>query len=293
MCNIFKITALFVAVLSLSAILCGCSGGNDGNREKRSTSYSSFITDVAGKAIPAYKTVEINNLDSSLFKTDENGRMTYNDPAVGYYSGIDISRYQGEIDWKAVAADGIDFVILRIGGRGYGEKGIMFADDNFETNYNGAIAAGLKVGVYFFSQAVSTAEAKEEAEYMLGLLGNKKIDYPVVFDWELIENEPNARTNGVSNETVTDCANSFCETVKNAGYKPVIYFNRSLGYDQYDLSRINHYDFWIAEYKQAPEFYYNFSMWQYTKQGKVAGIEGDVDLNICFFDYSTEPDTSA
>ena len=174
--------------------------------------------------------------------------------------------------------------MIRIGGRGYG-NGQLYEDTNFEENIEGALDAGLDVGVYFFSQAISVEEAREEAAYLLERIAPYDITYPVVFDWEVI-GKSNARADNLDTDTLGACANAFCEAVAAAGYEPMIYVSLNTGYLKYDLRQIDQYDLWLAEYDDAPTFYYNFQMWQYTSSGTVAGIDGDVDLNLSFVHYA-------
>lgn len=212
----------------------------------------------------------------------ENGRIVYNDNTVGYTTGIDVSAFQGDIDWEAVAADGIDFAIIRVGLRGYGSSGNIYEDDNARKNLRNAAAAGLNVGVYFYSQAISTEEALEEAEFVLDIIKDYEISAPVVFDWE---NEPDIamRTDNLDSYTLTQCAVTFCERIKQAGYMPAVYFNLTDAYVRYDLNKIKDYVFWYAQHEgESPKFYYAYSIWQYSDTGKVDGIKGNVDLNICF-----------
>lgn len=198
--------------------------------------------------------------------------------------GIDVSYYQGDIDWEAVRADGVEFAILRLGYRGYGE-GTLNLDVEFLDNIKGAAEAGVDVGIYFFSQAITVAEAVEEADFVLRYIRDYDITYPVCFDWEPIFNDA-ARTDGLDRRTLTDCAVAFCERIEAAGYAPMVYFTKWLGYTQYDLSRLADYELWFAEYTDAPGFYYDFDMWQCSSKGSVAGIEGNVDMNWSRFDYS-------
>lgn len=137
--------------------------------------------------------------------------------------GIDVSTYQGEIDWEQVALSGIDFAMIRLGLRGYTQGGIRM-DSMFERNIDEALAAGLDVGVYFFSQAVSVQEAEEEADFVLGQLEGYTLTYPVVFDWESVS-DASARTNHMDAEEVTRCAAAFCDKIAAAGYTPMIYVN--------------------------------------------------------------------
>ena len=181
---------------------------------------------------------------------------------------------------KKVKASGIDFAIIRLGYRGYTE-GSIYQDSNFESNIKEALDAGLEVGVYFFSQAITAKEAQEEADFVLSRLKGYDITFPVVFDWEAL-GKTSARTYGLDTDTLCECAVVFCDKVAAAGYTPMVYFTSYIGYIKYDLSRIMDYKFWFAQYSATPSFYYDYQMWQYTSRGKVDGISGDVDMNIYF-----------
>ncbi len=221
----------------------------------------------------------LNPYDRDGFSLDEKGRVTYEKDGKRARTGVDVSTYQKEINWQAVAGDGIDFAILRLGYRGYTEGG-LFLDQTFENNLRGALDAGLEVGVYFFSQAVTPEEAEAEAAYILNAIEGCEITGPIAFDWEPIAPGNNARTDGLDNDVLTRCANAFCAKIEGAGYTPAVYFNQSLGYLRYDLRELTGYELWLAEYDTKPDFYYHFDLWQYTHTGRVAGIEGDVDLNL-------------
>lgn len=220
------------------------------------------------------------------FSRDERGRMTY---SGGYYAhGIDVSGHKRDIDWQAVAGDGIDFAIVRAGNRFYGKNGsgAVARDSYFDRNMQGAIEAGLDVGAYFFSNAVTVGEALEEADLLLSMLEpyREHVNYPVVCDWEFLGGKE-SRAYGVDARTITQCIAAFCDRVAEAGYTPMVYFNDYCGYIKMDLSKLTGYQFWYARYASAPESIYNFQMWQYSSSGKVAGISSDVDMNICFVPY--------
>lgn len=270
---------ILALILILTCVSCSFT------EEETFSETESSLTDPNGNIIPVYGDVELSVFNPDLFVLNDNGRMIYNDGSINYYTGIDASVFQGDIDFEAVKNDGIDFVMLRAAFRGYGPAGTLGTDANFKTNYEKAISAGLKVGVYIFSQAVNTDEALEEANYVLDLIQDLDISYPVAYDWERIDYD-SARTDEVDSKTVTACAVTFCDAVSNAGYVPIIYFNRSLGYFSYDLSKVKHYDFWLAEYGSAPSFIYNYKIWQYTDNGTVDGIDGSVDINISLTDFS-------
>ena len=221
----------------------------------------------------------LNPYERAGFTVDGRGRVSYEKDGERARTGIDVSAYQGGIDWPAVAADGIEFVILRLGYRGYTEGG-LFMDQTFETNLRGALDAGLDVGVYFFSQAITPEEAEAEAAFVLNAIGDHRIVYPIAFDWELISPGSGARTDGLDNDTLTRCANAFCAKIRGAGYTPAVYFNQTQGYLRYDLRELTGYALWLAEYDTAPDFYYHFDLWQYSSTGKVNGIQGDVDMDL-------------
>ncbi len=212
-----------------------------------------------------------------------NGRMTYSENGiVKSQVGIDVSEHQGNIDWNAVASDGIRFAFVRVGNRGITE-GTISADNRYTANLTGARAAGLRVGVYFYSQATSVAEAREEADFVLGLLGGEALELPIAFDHER-DLTQYARGNDVDRETLTAAAVAFCERVEAAGYASMVYGNRS-DMARYDLSDLGNRNIWFAEYDAAyPSLNTTFSLWQYSNNGVVNGIDGSVDMDILFTD---------
>lgn len=279
-----------IAVLTAALLVCTVCAFGAYRVVKRLNSSTGIttetpVTDISGRIIPNHTDIAKSVLSPEFFVRDGKGRMTYSDSSVKTYTGIDVSVFQGDIDWDAVKNDGIDFVMLRVGYRGYGQKGIMGKDDKFDSNYEGAKKAGLKVGAYFFSQATNESEAREEAAFVLDAVRDCPLDYPIAYDWEFVDNDE-ARTNGMTSEDITVCAKAFCEAIKSAGKVPVIYFNCETGYFNYDLPQVKDYDFWLAEYYDTPSFYYNYKMWQYSKTGSVDGISGDVDMNISIVDFS-------
>lgn len=212
-----------------------------------------------------------------FYETD--GIRFYEFDGITGVAGIDVSAFQPSVDWQQVKNAGIEFAMIRLGYRGY-TTGELDLDDCFLKHMDGALEAGLDVGVYFFSQALTPEEAAEEAEYVLTWLEGYDITYPVVFDWEEVEGP--ARTDNMNMLNLTSCAKAFCEKIEEAGYEAAIYFNQAYGYEQFNLVSIRDYIFWLAEYAPAPTFAYDFTMWQYTNEGTVPGIEGPVDLNIYF-----------
>ena len=193
------------------------------------------------------------------------------------YAGVDVSAYQGKVDWKKVKASGIDFAIIRLGYRGY-ESGKLVEDDYAKANLKGAAEAGLKVGAYFFSQALNIKETDEEIKFILKILGNTKLDMPVVLDWEIPANT--ARTRNMDATTLTDIQRHFCGQMRDKGYQPMIYFNWHQSEKLYVLHDLEDYPFWLALYQDRMTYPWKVEMWQYTDKGKVPGIQGNVDLNV-------------
>lgn len=191
--------------------------------------------------------------------------------------GLDVSAHQEEIDWQAVAAAGFEFVMIRVGYRGY-ETGLLQADAYAQANYAGAKAAGLKVGAYMFSQAISRKEAMEEARFALEQIRGWELDLPLVYDWERVK--AGTRTDGVDARTVTDCALGFCALVEAVGKESMVYFNPHHGEYYFYLHELEEYPFWLAYYTDKMDYPYKFEMWQYTDSGNVPGIEGGADINI-------------
>lgn len=230
------------------------------------------------------KSLPLNKYDRDSYSYNGE-RLNYDDGETKAIFGIDVSSHQEEIDWAKVKADGVEYAMLRVGFRGYTEGGIQ-KDNRFDEYIAGALENDIKVGIYFFSQALTPEEAREEARWVISEIKDYDITYPVVFDWEFYHGIVEARSNGMDGETLTQCAIAFCEEIEAAGYKPMIYFNMSLGYLYYDLSEVIDYDFWLAELDEPPIFHYNFQMLQYCQTGTVDGIEIEVDLNISYKDYA-------
>lgn len=213
--------------------------------------------------------------------TDDELLEYYDGNSLISRKGIDVSQYQGKIDWKKVAKDDIEYALIRLGIRGYTE-GEIKEDENFNTNIKGALANNIDAGVYFFTQATSVKEAEEEAEFVLDALEPYNITYPVVLDVETV-NSDNARTKDLTKEERTEYAIAFCNMIKNAGYTPMIYGNLKSFMLLLDIEQLEDYDKWFAGYDTELYFPYDFKIWQYTDKGKVSGIDTDVDINISFY----------
>lgn len=201
------------------------------------------------------------------------------------YVGVDISKHTGEVNFDRLKATGVDYVMLRLGARGYA-TGQITLDDNFIENIEAAIEAELDIGIYFYSQAISEEEANEEANFVVQNLEPYKehIRYPVACDMEKVPNG-NARIDGLSREDKTTITNNFLSSIQAAGYIPMIYGNKEWLIKNIDLAKLKGYDVWLAQEQDIPDYPYQYAMWQYTTTGLINGIEGDANLNICFVSY--------
>ena len=202
-------------------------------------------------------------------------RLSYfSDGVLCSQVGVDVSSHQGDVDWQAVADDGIGFALVRLGNRGLTE-GQLYADERAADNLDGAAEAGLDVGAYFFSQATTVEEAEEEARLALEVLDGRALDLPVAFD-----HEATGRAAGVDDETLAACVAAFCETIEAAGYEAMVYGNAA-DLERYDAASLDGRLVWYAEYGvSVPSAQLDFVLWQYTDEGSVDGIEGDVDLSL-------------
>ena len=230
----------------------------------------------AGYRVPINYDLAFNHYDPAAFSRDDSGRTRYNDGVTPVRYGIDVSWHQGAIDWAKVAADGVEFAIIRCGYRGGNAEGKLVEDSCFQDNIRGALENGIEVGVYFFSQAINVSEAMEELDFTLNLIRDWNVTMPVVFDWE----QYGSRTQSPNWSTVTDCIVAFCDGVAAAGYTPMTYYNPSMAYLRLDLPRLQGYPTWMAHYVDVTNYYYDFQMWQYGSSGTVDGIQGRVDMDI-------------
>ena len=198
------------------------------------------------------------------------------------YPGIDVSQYQGEIDWQKVANSGVRFAIVRLGYRGWGKAGKMVEDKYAKQNLARAAEAGIEVGAYFFSQALNIQEVDEEIEFLLSILGDTYLDMPIILDWEIPATGSDAqpRTANMDARTLTDCLLHFCQVMEGKGYQPMVYFNWFQSRNLIYLHELEDYPFWLALYQDRMTYPYRVEMWQYTCTGRVPGIQGDVDINV-------------
>lgn len=239
------------------------------------------VPDVPTGPQPLQHHITPNHFRAEDFAYDENGYITCLE--VESWLGIDVSAHQRSIDWQQVADAGVQFAMIRIAYRGWGSAGNLLQDNYAMANLDGASAAGLKIGVYIYSQAITVEEAIEEAQFVLTLLDGRALEMPVVFDWEQ-PSADEARTKNLDNETLNACAMAFCQTIQDAGYTPMVYFNQKQAKYQYDLTALQKagYPFWLAMYADAFTYAHHAQMWQYTSSGSVPGINGRVDLDLYF-----------
>jgi GH25 family lysozyme M1 (1,4-beta-N-acetylmuramidase) len=226
--------------------------------------------------------VERNNLSSENFYQGDDGYMHYSDEEIkDTLTAVDISTFQSDIDWETLAANkDVDFLMLRVGYRGYTEGGLKL-DSTFEDNKAAVEEYNIPVGVYFFSQAITYDEGVEEAKFVLKHIKGMKVQYPIVIDTELLGNSE-ARGDNATVAERTDGIVGFCETVLAAGYTPMIYASRNMYAQCLDMDRLGDYQLWLAHYANVPNFPYKFNGWQYSESGTVDGISGTVDLNLWF-----------
>ena len=217
----------------------------------------------------------LKNIDGLIYYFDSNG---YRAQSVG----IDVSFYNGNINWTTVKNSGIDFVIIRAGFRGWG-SGTVYQDTCFSQNIKGAKAAGLKVGVYFYSTAVNVVEAVEEASIVLSWLGGQRLDCPVYIDMEFSGDYPNGRQDTLSPALRTEIARAFCQTISSAGYSPGVYATQSFFKQEIDFSALSSYSIWLASFTEnnaLPDFSGKYDIWQFTDFGRIPGVNGTVDFSV-------------
>ena len=231
------------------------------------------------------ESINKTKISSSDLQKGDDGYKRYvgSDSSIKSHVGIDVSKFQGNIEWDKVKGDGVEFAIVRLGYRGYSE-GNVYIDPFYKNAMEGAAKAGVDTGIYFFSQAINVDEAIEEAELCIKELAPYKVKYPVIIDVEFIAND-DGRANKLTRQDRTDIVKAFCEKVKEAGYVPGFYANTKWSVMGLDLAQLQEYDFWFANYNDTFSYPYEYEMFQYSESGSVAGIVGNVDLNICFKDY--------
>ena len=275
-----------VILLIVGIILFFALSMNKGDAtDTQETSVMSFV-DAHGNWYEFTPDADVKKtyFDKQDFQTIDD-KKTYTGNKYKSRAGIDVSEHNGVIDWNKVKNSGVDFAIIRIGGRGYGKTGNLYADKKFDDNYRGAKDAGLDVGCYFFSQAINEEEAREEARFVLSILGGRKLDLPIVYDPESILDDE-ARTDGVSGEQFTaNCIAFFDEidkanNVSDYSYTTMLYANMLWEAFMLDLKKLPNTEIWYADYEMYPQTPYHYTIWQYSEKGSVPGVDGIVDLDI-------------
>ena len=269
---------------------------SDGNNEYRLAHYADYYTASKFYIKEATRYTGWQTLDGKVyfFKADGDkvtGEQVIQGAKYNFASdgslvvgsgtmGIDVSKWNGTIDWNAVKNSGVSYVIIRVGYRG-SSQGALIEDPKFKTNIKGATAAGIKVGVYFFTQAVDEVEAVQEASMVLDRISGYKISYPVFLDVE----GSGGRGDAIDSATRTAVCKAFCNTIKNAGYTPGIYANKTWLSSKMDAGALSGYKIWLAQYAKTPTYTGRYDLWQYRSNGKVSGISGNVDLNLSYLGY--------
>ena len=256
---------------------------NEVNQEPQEEQKEITIYDIEDgyMKVPYNAEATKNEYNWEEYLQNQDGHYKYEDEKYKSKLGIDVSSHQKNIDWKKVKEDGVEFAILRLGYRGYGESGKIVIDSSFEQNYKKAREQGIEIGVYFFSQAISIDEVKEEADFVMKNLQGKEIAYPVVYDLERIKNDT-ARTDNLTEDEITKMMLDFCKIIEQNGYTPCIYGNAKTFTTKTKLEQFNSYQKWYADYQEKPIYPYEFNIWQYTETGKINGIAGNVDIDIQF-----------
>ncbi|MDO4500317.1 MAG: glycoside hydrolase family 25 protein [Erysipelotrichaceae bacterium] len=225
------------------------------------------------------ETMDEISIIPNYMNINREGFYTYEDDMYTSRFGIDVSEHNGDIDFKKVKEEGVEFVFIRIGWRGYSE-GRLYEDNRFEEFYKAAKENGLDVGVYFFSQAINEKEALEEADFVLKTLNKRKLDLPVVYDFETIDYDE-ARSDNLSNEERTANAKAFLERVSTR-YEAMLYGNHSMFRDLLYMEELMDYPLWYAQYNSEPQYGNPINIWQYSENGVIEGIQEKTDLNIMF-----------
>lgn len=241
--------------------------------------YKAYLFDNKYSGLEASKEIPLNDFNLEKLKNDKNGYMCYEDDRYKSRLIIDVSSHNGDINWEKVKEAGIKGAMIRVGYRGYGDATIV-EDDCFQKNIAGAKDAGLKVGVYFFSQATTPEEAIEEAEYVTKKIWGRGVTLPVAFDMEPFMGNERFINHDIKSKT--EMADAFLKVISKFGYEPILYGNPTWLSNDVDISKLTEYPVWLAHYTFSTEWPYAFRMWQFTSQGRVSGINGDVDLNLIF-----------
>ena len=271
------------------------SGTDEGTEQDKTGEPRVIIDDpednVTNVYVPARERIlgqiPVNPYNTEYFYL-EDGFMAYHDEEGKKISwlGVDLSYHQENVNWDELQESGVDFVILRCGYRGYSEGGLV-KDEKFDEYAAECNARGIPLGVYFFTQAISVEEAEREADFVLDLIKDYDISYPVAFDTEYVS-DSEARTNSeeIDEDLRTQMCVAFCEKIKAAGYYPMIYASENWIRRELNYESLQDYDFWAPQYLEENDFMYDFTIWQYTERGFIKGVDEQVDLDISMVNYA-------
>ena len=276
-----------VLVVAIANIVRGCTAGDAGSADsaavtaESSTDQSDSATETAAWRNTATPLANSTDFNWGNLGKDANGHKAYlvNDTVVSEF-GVDVSDNMGVVDWDAAKADGVQFAFLRAGYRGTGQ-GELNADDLFQRNVSNATAAGIPCGAYFYSQARTEDEAREEAEFMLQQIDGKQFDLPIVYDLEVSDSQAGSRVSDLSSDQVSANARAFCQVISDAGYQPMIYGNIE-DLSHIDMVAAGQPPIWFADYNGTPSTNQQLAVWQYSSKAKVDGFDHAVDANLLF-----------
>ena len=280
---------LVVAIVAVSAVIL-VRGPRESSVELVSNNGdgTATVNDIndGNMTIPYYD-INVNTYKLQDFKAGSNGTIVYE--GGDSFVGINVNSQMGAIDWAQVKQSGVDFALIRVGWRGK-TNGNIVLDSNFQANIEGALAAEIPVGVYFYSMAVTPEEAEAEATFVLEQIRNYQVTWPIAFFWEYDTNDDgsqdqSSRTIACNGEQVTSFIKAFCDKIELAGFTASYYADKTMAYETLQLDQLTSYDLWYAEYRAQPGFYYDFGMWQYTDEGTVSGISGSVPITLSFKNY--------
>lgn len=241
--------------------------------------YNAYLFHNIYEGIGLDEEIPSNPYDFEKLINDENGYLSYADNNYKSFLVIDVSDHNGKIDWKKVKDSGVQGAMIRVGYRGWGTAEIV-EDERFQSNLAGAKSQGINVGVYFYSQATTPEEAIEEAEFVMDKIWGRGIKLPVAFDMEPFMGQERFAEHSTAQKT--EMADAFLKVVEKFGYEGILYGNPTWLSNDVDMKKLAKYSIWLAHYNTYTDWPYEFRMWQFTSEGRVNGISGDVDLNLYF-----------
>lgn len=286
MTNLKKIVCCFC---SMGIVLSNTAGAFAADIDYNYSAYPQNVLNVSQDPETIRYSQGNRNLQKAIFSKDNpNHSSRFDGYDIKY--GIDVSKFQGDIDWTKVKASGVDFAIIRVGCRGYGD-GSIFIDSKFYQNINGAKAAGIDVGVYFFTQAINVSEAVQEANFVLDKIQGYNLELPVYIDQEAVGSQARLDRAKLSRQAKTDIVNAFCDTINKKNYDAGVYASKSWLEDEMYANQIRH-RVWVAQWSKNNTYGGYYDVWQWGDNGRVNGISGNVDVNVYYSDanYNPAPD---